>query len=151
MSRYRKGTLQHRILYKLDRKHRNFVIEYVKDFDKRRAAEASGYSPDTAHKLLSRDDVGAAIDYILDERLEASDIDAEWLLMELVDNAHIAKQTGKIAASNTALGMIGKHCSVDAFAADKIKVEGADVIVSRLKRGRERNIGEKRDDEVSFF
>ena len=133
-------------------KHANFVIEYCKDFDARRAARSSGWQPDSGYEILNREDVAAAIDHILESRLEASHVDAEWVLMEAVDNHLIARQQGNISASNTALGLCAKHKMVDAFAAEKIEVNSDKEIMARLQRGRQRlNEEETPDDEVSFF
>jgi phage terminase small subunit len=133
-------------------KHANFVIEYCKDFDARRAARSSGWQPDSGYSILTREDVVAAIDRILESRLEASHIDAEWVLMEAVDNHLIARQQGNISASNTSLGIVAKHKMVDAYAAEKIEVNSDKEIMARLQRGRQRlHEDDKPDDEVSFF
>lgn len=143
---------------KLPVKRRNFIIEYCKDFSARRAAEASGFAADTGYSLLKEHEVEAAIDEILESRLESSDIDAEWALMQAVDNALIAKQQGNISASNTALGLVMKHTMVDAMASDKINVNihANEQLLSKLQRGRLRN-ADTDDTEstptnvVSFF
>lgn len=136
-------------------KYVNFVIEYCKDFSARRAAEASGFSPDSGYSILERDDVKAAIHHVLTQRLEASHIDAEWVLMEAVDNHLIARQQGNISASNTSLNLVAKHIFVDAFAAEKVDVNSSDEVMQRLMRGRKRakhgDSDAKPDDEVSFF
>ena len=100
----------------------NFVTEYCKDFSPRRAATASGYSPEAGYRLVKKDNIVAAVQYILAGRMEESAIDAEWLLYELVDNHMMARQQGNLAASTTALGHIAKHKMVDANAADKVDV-----------------------------
>lgn len=130
-------------------KEANFVIEYAKDFSARRAAEASGYAADYGYRLRDQDNIAAAIDYILAQRLDASHIDAEWVLLEAVDNHLIARQAGNISASNTALGLVAKHVMVDAFAADKVTVTDDREVMERLIRGRNRL--SQSDDEVSFF
>lgn len=136
----------------LSPKRANFVIEYCKDFDARRAARSSGFAPDTGYSLVVEDDIAAAIDHILASRLEASHIDAEWVLMEAVDNHLIARQQGNISSSNTALGIVAKHKMVDAFAAEKIEVNSDKEIMARLQRGRQRlNGSDEPGDEVSFF
>jgi hypothetical protein len=134
-------------------KEANFVIEYCKDFSARRAAEASGYSADHGYTLRDRFDIAAAIERVLAVRLTASHIDAEWLLMEAVDNHLIARQMGKITASNTALNIIGRHKFVDSFAAEKIEVTDDKQIMERLLRGRKRaaDASKKSDDDISFF
>lgn len=123
---------------RLTPKKANFVVEYVKDFAARRAAEASGYSPDYGYKLLDDFEIVAAIEYIVQQRLEVNMIDADWLLGEMVDNHWIARQTGNITASNTALSLVGKHKRVDAFAADKIKVSTDADVMDRLTAARKR-------------
>lgn len=132
-----------------------FVVEYIKDFAPRRAAEASGYAADTGYRLLDEPEVSAAIEYIIQQRLEVNMIDADWLLNEMVDNHMIARQQGNITASNTALNMVGKHKRVDAFAADKIKVSTDADVVDRLVAARRRvseaNKPQQEDDDVSFM
>lgn len=138
-------------------KRANFVVEYVKDFAPQRAAEASGFSRDYGYKLLQEWDVAAAIEKIIEERLEVNQIDADWLLGEMVDNHMIARQQGNITASNSALSMVGKHKRVDAFAADKIKVSTDADVMDRLMAARQRVSAAKNDQPtpddsgVSFF
>ena len=133
-------------------KDANFVIEYCKDFAARRAAQASGYAPDTGYSLLDKPEIAKAIGHIIEQRLEASAIDAEWVMMEAVDNHLIARQQGNISASNTSLNLLAKHKMIDAFAAEKIEVNSDKDIMERLQRGRKRmNKEETPDDEVSFF
>ena len=125
-------------IVKLSPKRSNFVVEYVKDFSPRRAAEASGYVPEYGSKLLSDQKISDAIDVIIQHRLDVNMIDADWLLWEMIDNHQIARQQGNIAASNKALSLIGKHKRVDAFAADKIKVSTDADVVDRLVAARKR-------------
>ena len=132
-------------------KKANFVVEYVKDFAQRRAAEASGFSADHGYALLKEELVSDAIEYIIQQRLEVNMIDADWLLFEMVDNHRIARHQGNISASNTALSMVGKHKRVDAFAADKIKVSTDADVMDRLTAARKRLSGTDDDDDVSFF
>ncbi len=137
-------------LTRLKPSYANFVVEYVKDFAPRRAAEASGFSPDTGYQLKERPEIVAAIEHILSQRLEASDIDAEWVLLEAVDNHYIARQQGNISASNTSLNLVAKHVFVDAFAAEKVEVNSDKEVMSRLLRGRKR-LNQDNDDSVSFL
>ena len=129
-----------------------FVVEYVKDFAPRRAAEASGYAADTGYRLLDKPEISDAISRILNARLEDNQIDTDWLLYEMVDNHMIARQQGNITASNTALSLVGKHKRIDAFAADKIKVSTDADVMDRLVAARRRlNSVNEDDDEVSFM
>ncbi len=140
------------IMEGLSPKRANFVSEYCKDFNPRRAAKVTGYEADTGYQLRIDPDIAAAIDRVVLRRLDATDIDAEWVLMEAVDNAIIAKQSGNISASNTALNLVAKHVMVDAFAADKVLSVSDKDIVERLQRARKRLQGINPDEEeVSFF
>lgn len=131
----------------------NFVVEYVKDFSPRRAAEASGFAPDTGYQLLEREEIKQVINTVLTKRLESAHIDAEWVLMEAVDNHFIARQQGNITASNTSLNLVAKHVFVDAFAAEKVEVNSDKEVMERLLRGRKRlnNHGDDNNDNVSFM
>lgn len=133
--------------------HYNFVVEYLKDFAPRRAAEASGFAPETGYELLRRDDIKNALQKALSRRLEAADIDPEWVLMELAHNHQIARQQGKISASNTALGTIAKLAMVDAFAAEKVMMATDEEVMQRLQRARKRAVIPTDPDpgEVSFI
>jgi hypothetical protein len=121
-----------------DPKRINFVIELSKDFDSRRAAAVSGYSADYGYTLRDDPEIQAALDIIIQYRLEASHITAEWVLMEAVDNHLIARQNGNISASNTALTLIAKHAAVDAFAAERVEIASDEAIKERLLRARKR-------------
>ena len=138
-------------------KEANFVIEYCKDWSARRAATASGYAADSGYALAEKPHVAAAIERVLASRLDASHIDAEWVLMEAVDNHFIARLMGNITASNTALGICAKHKMVDAFAAEKIEVSSDKDVMDRLMRGRKRLSSQQIADdttdgvEVSFL
>ena len=140
-------------MYKLPPKKANFVVEYMKDFAPRRAAEAAGFSADNGYRLLAEAEVAAAVEYIIQQRLEHTMIDTDWLLYEMVDNHRIARQQGNISASNTALSMVGKHKRVDAFAADKIKVTTDADVMDRLTAARHRlsKPDDDEQDEVSFL
>lgn len=139
----------------LKSKQANFVIEYVKDFAARRAAEASGYDPDYGHTLLKKEPVQEAIQQILARRLETSEIDAEWVLAEAADNHLIARQAGNLSASNAALKLIAQHTAVDAMATKKheVDVTSNKDIADRLSRWRQRvnKPDATPDDEVSFI
>ena len=125
-----------------------FVIEYCKDWDPRRAAEAAGFAGDTGYRLLQKDTVIESIRCVLTQRLERSHYDAEWLLQELVDNHYIARHRGEGAQSNQALGLIMKHRDVDAVATQRstVGVVASEELVERIRAGRRRLA-----QEVSFM
>tara|TARA_R110000850_G_scaffold91270_1_gene193821 strand:+ start:1220 stop:1762 length:543 start_codon:yes stop_codon:yes gene_type:complete len=138
-------------------RHLSFAIEYCKDFNARRAAVVTGYESDSGYNLAKREDVIHCVGIIVGSRLEASHIDAEWVLMEAVDNHLLARQDNNISASNTALGLIAKHTMVDALASDKLNlnVVGDREVMQRLMRARKRMQppaeSDEPDDDVSFF
>ncbi len=139
------------LLPSLAPKHAVFVVEYMKDFAVQRAAEAAGFARSYGYTVLAEPEVSRAIEHFLQQRLEANQIDADWLLGEMVDNHMLARQQGNISASNTALSLVAKHKRVDAFAADKIKVSTDADVVDRLTAARKRVSEEKESDEVSFL
>ena len=117
-----------------------FVTEYTKDFSARRAAEVLGYDPQWGYALLKDDDVKRAIANVVAYRQANSNIDAQWVLDEAVDNHRIARQHGNLAASNAALNLVSKHKSVDALASAQINVNVTldEDIMNRIKQGRKR-------------
>lgn len=140
-------------LPQLSVKQAAFVVEYMKDFAPRRAAEASGYSADSGYSLVNSEKIRQTIEVVLQKRMEESAVDAEWLLCELVDNHRIARQQGNLGASNTALGLIAKHKQVDAFATEKVKVSTAGDVAQRLAAARVRVKSPEKpvDAEITFF
>jgi hypothetical protein len=128
-----------------------FIVEYMKDRAAGRSAEAVGYNREYGSKLLAMPEVKSIIDRLTLERMHLSGIDVEWLLHEMVDNHYLARQQGKLSASNTILMGIGKHIYVDAFAAEKVVMSSDIEIKERLLRGRKRNAARDNNDEVSFL
>lgn len=72
-------------------KQRRFVEEYLLDTCAGKAAIRAGYSKKTAnqqgHILLSHPGIAAAIDAAKVKRSERTEIDADWMLQRLVDEA----------------------------------------------------------------
>ncbi len=133
-------------------RHAAFAMEYLIDNMPRRAAVASGFEADDGYELLKQEDISMVIQQVMLSRIEPSDIDVEWSLMQAVDNLQIARQKGNISASNTALNMIMKHSFVDAYAAEKVEINSDKEIMKRLQRGRKRARVKKTDDEdISFI
>jgi hypothetical protein len=116
----------------------NFVVEYIKDFDARRAAVMSGFDPDDGFTLRKSPDIVSALLIIMQMRLEAHMITPDWVLMEAVDNHRLARINNNLTASNAALNLIAKHAKVDAFAAEKVEVASDTAIRDRLVRARQR-------------
>lgn len=152
------NNIRCKFLGRLSPKEASFVIEYVKDFAARRAAEASGHSPDKGHKLVEEEHIADAIRAVIEDRLENVGIDAEWLLYELVDNHRIARQQGNISASNTALGTLAKHVTIDALAKQKVdhtssdgSMKPAPHIDAETAKRILKDIERELDGEVSFI
>ena len=124
-----------------------FVAEYVKDFNAARAALAVGKGPTTGAKTVKLPQVVCAVDLIVGARLTNNNLDAAWILNEMLDNHRLARLAGNITASNTALNLLAKHVTIDAFAA--VKMDGVDSTVgARLQRGRDR--AAKRNKVITF-
>ena len=149
-----------RNIHQLEPKQKLFVLEYLKDYDTERACTASGVPYATAQHWLYDDHpnntaimIRAAIDAVMEQRIANSHIDAEYVLYELLDNHRLARQKGNISASNNALNIIAKLASVDAFAAEKVQIEGSEEVAARLQRARKRMNNEQSPPQkpVSFL
>lgn len=119
----------------MDYKRYNFALEYLKDFNERRSAIVSGLNPD--ENWLEDTEVSMHVHEAMQKRMSVANIDAAWLMQEMVDNHHLARQKGQLSVSRATLADIGKLAAVDAFAAEKVKLSGDDDIIERLKRGRD--------------
>lgn len=115
-----------------------FVVEYLKHGVVTRACDAHGVSVVTAQKWLKEPAIEQLVGKMIFARMKASNIDAEWALMESVDNHYLARADGNIAGSNSALRNIMNHAAVDAFAAEKVLIASDEAIKDRLLRGRRR-------------
>lgn len=140
--------------------HALFFAQYIKDRSPRRAAEAVGLNPDTGYSITQRPDFHAALQEYVSQSIHNTTIDAAWHLAKCVDVTEIGLQTGQLGAVNSALGMVGRHKSVDAFAADKVKVTTDGDVRERLMtakqrmnklKGIEAPEDEDDDDGVSFL
>lgn len=132
-------------------KQQLFVAEYIKDMNASRAAEAAGYSPDTAysqgHRLLKHAEIAEAIELAMDERARAVGIDAQWVLQQAVtlhrrcmqDVTPMLNRKGEqvvdedgapvfqfnAAGAAKALELVGKHVGIGAFS-EKLALSGHD-------------------------
>ena len=132
----------------LGRDRANFVIEYCKDTDARRAAAASGLPADDGYKIRDEPDVAIAIQRVLQSHCAPQDITPEWLLQEFYYNHLLARQRGNITASNQCLNLIAKHASVDAYAAEKVKMTTDQDTIDRLMRERKRRLAKIEADKA---
>ena len=113
---------------KLTAKQAAFVQEYMVDLNATGAARRAGYSPNgaevTGHRLLRNTKVAAQIDKALNERIERTEITADWVITKLVENVERAMQakpvldtkgnpTGEYrydgTVANQALRHLGQH------------------------------------------
>ena len=149
---------------KLTPKQNRFVDEYLIDLNATQAAIRAGYSRNSARQIgdenLSKPVIAAAIATAKQERSEATKIDAEWVLRELVKlhkrvtqeikpalhpktRKQMKDEEGNLlfvfnaAAANRALELIGKHTEIAAFK-DRLEVSGGLSLVERLQAGRDR-------------
>jgi phage terminase small subunit len=120
-------------LKKLAPKQERFIEEYLKDLNATQAAIRAGYSKRTAksqgQRLLTKADVLARIEDLKKERSEKAQVDADWVLQNLIKVADMAMkaepvmtydhqaqelvETGEYTfdstGANKALELIGKH------------------------------------------
>ena len=113
---------------KITAKQAAFVREYPVDLNATAAAKRAGYSQNGAevagHRLLRNANVAAQIDNALQERVERTEITADWVITKLVENVERAMQakpvldkqgnrTGEYrydgTVANQALRHLGQH------------------------------------------
>ena len=153
---------------KLTARQERFIDEYLVDLNATQAAIRAGYSKNSARQIgdenLSKPDIQEAIAGAKRERSEATKIDAEWVLRELVKlhqrvtqeikpalhpktrkqmkdeegNLLFVFNAAAAAAANRALELIGKHTEIAAFK-DRLEVSGRLSLVERLQAGRDRS------------
>lgn len=114
---------------KLTPKQELFCLEYMKDLNITQAATRAGYSAKTARVIgqetLLKPAVQARLDELLAERSAKVQIDAEWVLRELVKQYGKADETGDISVALSALEKTGKHVGVQAFR-DRLDLTSSD-------------------------
>ena len=90
-----------------------FVDEYMIDLNATQAAIRSGYSVKTANKpgprLLVNVGIQEAIAVAMAAQSRRTEIDADWVIAELVKNVESGRFEKDLSDSNKALEMLGKH------------------------------------------
>ena len=101
------------------------------------AAVRAGYSPKTAYNIgsenLAKPEIAAALDEAKAEQTERTQVDADWVLGKLKENALAAMADGDRAPANRALELLGRHQGM--FKDD------AAVVVNTVATTRSRRIG----------
>ena len=98
---------------KLNEMQHRFIEEYFNTgFNATKAAINAGYSEKSAASmgsmLLKKPHIAAKVKELQEQIADEFDINVEWLQKELIENIRIARESGKIAAANEALKMIGQ-------------------------------------------
>ena len=146
-------------------RQQRFVEEFLIDLNATQAAIRAGYSPRTARNIasenLAKPDIQEAVAKAKRARSERTEIDAEWVLRELVKlhrrvtqeirpalhpktRKQMKDEEGNLlfvfnsAAATRALELIGKHIGVGAFNKDRLEISGEISLVERLQAGRDR-------------
>lgn len=94
-------------------KQERFVREYLIDLNATKAAERAGYSPKTANeqgaRLLANVSIRAAVAMAQAERAVRTQIDADYVLKGLKEEAEFRGEGSSHSARVSALGLLGKH------------------------------------------
>lgn len=72
---------------KITAKHRLFVAEYLKDLNPTAAGLRSGHAKRTGTALMQKPEIQALIAEMGNDRLDRAEVDNEWVLRRLVDEA----------------------------------------------------------------
>lgn len=127
----------------MNAKQRRFIEEYLLDSNATKAAIRAGYSPKTANeqgaRLLANASVAAELAKAQAERSERTAITADNVLKELWENARLARELGKMDASNRALELCDKHLGalIDRYHVTSDKNEALDELTELLGVTRE--------------
>ena len=147
---------------RLTPKQEAFCREFLLDLNASAAARRAGYAPGSASvtgcQLLANPKIAARIAEAQRERAERLEVDADWVLAQLVEVAqrclqHITPALGRdgkqlhdgghplfrfdAQGANRALELAGRHVSVQAWR-DRIEVQGELSLVDRILAGRRR-------------
>ncbi len=147
-----------------------FCAEFMLDLNASAAARRAGYSAKSAEqqgsRLLSNAKVAARIAAAQRERAERLEVDADWVLAQLVEVAqrclqHVTPALGRdgkqmydgdhavyrfdAQGANRALELAGRHVSVQAWR-DRIEVQSELSLVDRILAGRRRASREPIED-----
>ncbi len=97
----------------LNPKQSRFVYEYLVDLNATQAAIRAGYSVATArsigHENLTKPDIAAAISEAQRQRVTRTEISQDWVLSELRDTYHEAREHHQQGPALRALELMGKH------------------------------------------
>lgn len=124
-------------------KHERFASEFIKDLNSTQAATRAGYSAKTAHvqgsRLLRNASIVKRIEELKAKRSKKLEINAEWVLKKLVENAEKAAQAEPVldkegnpigeytyqgSVVNKALELIGQHVNFFPDKATKLELSG---------------------------
>lgn len=132
----------------LTAKQEMFVLEYLKDLNATQAAIRAGYSEKTAsavgYENLRKPQIAAAIAEAGAQRIERTEVDADWVLRESKLAFEACKNAGDYRTAKGYLELAGKHVAVGAFN-DKLTLatdpdnpllSGVDIVFVNAKEAR---------------
>jgi len=100
----------------LNAKQTKFVEEYMVDLNATQAAIRAGYSEKSAsaigHENLSKPEIQSELSKRIQERSQRTQVDADWVVENLVGNHTRAVETDELGHSNKALELLGKNCGM---------------------------------------
>lgn len=125
----------------LTEKQQAFVDAYREDPNGTQAAIRAGYAARSADiqsvKLLKLTKIRKAIAYGVKARSERMDVDADWVLQELIDLHRLARGAGNLYVAKSCLDSIGKHIDVGAFterAGESAVYDALEYVLERRQR-----------------
>lgn len=123
-------------------------MEYLRNgYSATDAAIATNHHPDEANKLLKRGDICDAIDHAIHKKWDKTleEYDVKWVLEQLIENHHLARQKGNITASNATLNTIAKLSLVDGFSPERVILSDDQKKAEVLARARQRFAKQKKE------
>lgn len=118
----------------LSPKQRMFCQEYIIDLNQTQAAIRAGYSPKTANeqasRLLANVNIKEYVQSLMDERIERTEITADYVLNGIKDSTEALKADGDHAATFKGYELLGKHLKMFT---DKVEHSGQIALGSILQ------------------
>lgn len=115
-----------------------FVFEYCKDYDHRRAAEAIGLHPDKGTEMISHPNVAEAIRIVYNAQMTASELTPEIIKEEMYNLYQLALQKKQYGVASKQLDQLARHSHIDAYAAQRVSVAADAEVARALAAGRKR-------------
>lgn len=138
---------------KISQKDYIFAMEYVKDFNARRAATVTGRNADSGYNIRDKKEVQTVVELFVIEQAKRLGMSADDILTNYADIYRIAMQTGNLNAALKANDGLAKLKPIDAYASSRVDMvlSSDSEMIERIRAGRKRNNQESLPSDIVSF